>query len=355
MKVYQRLKHGAGKWRYEAIDEGVGKRTGHLTPPFFARVTVNGKQQWHKLDGETFAAAKEQAERAAHVLIAERRGLTVAEAECIGNRIPLKAAVEHYLELKAGKARKTLSQYRLTLEQFVEASGVRFIDEVSIGILRKYKKHLESEGYAGKTCDTRLNIVYFMLKKFKHPARLPADEMPIVEEEPAVAYEDAELKKLFAAMDDEERIRYKFFLGSACREQEVTFASWQDVDFEKKLFHVRKKPEVGFTPKTHESRTVPLPTSLVEALQARRKNADPAVRWVFPNANGKPDGHFLRKLKQIARRAGLNCGHCAACKDRDECENFFLHRFRKTAATRWNEAGIPVRTIQHYLASLSYL
>jgi integrase len=57
--------------------------------------------------------------------------------------------------------------------------------------------------------------------------------MPTVEEEVAVPYTEEELKKLFDAMDDEERMRYKFFLSTGCRDKEVTFAGWQDIDFNK--------------------------------------------------------------------------------------------------------------------------
>jgi integrase len=65
----------------------------------------------------------------------------------------------------------------------------------------------------------------------------------------------------------------------------------------------------------------------------------------------------------------LNCGHCTttirkgkykwrklvtvSCKTDSVCENITLHRLRKTCATRWSEAGIPVRTIQHYLGHKS--
>ncbi len=91
--------------------------------------------------------------------------------------------------------------------------------------------------------------------------------MPTVEEEVAVPYTDEDLERLFAAMTPEESIRYKFFLGTGCRDKEVTFASWQDIDWTKSTYHVRKKEDVGFTPKSHESRTVPLPKSLVDLLK----------------------------------------------------------------------------------------
>jgi hypothetical protein len=86
---------------------------------------------------------------------------------------------------------------------------------VTEGVLKRFKADLEAEGYAGKTIDTHINVVYFLLKDNKNDARIPTKYMPTIEEEPAVAYSEDELTKLVAAMDDEERIRYRFFLGSA--------------------------------------------------------------------------------------------------------------------------------------------
>ena len=158
-----------------------------------------------------------------------------------------------------------------------------------------------------------------------------------------------------------------FFLGSACREQEVTYAAWADLDFGKGTYTIRSKPDCGFTVKNHESRTVPLPTSLVNALKERRGKVQ--GRWIFVNNAGQPDGHFLRKLKATALRAGINCGQCkteitkgeydkkgkveVSCNTAPVCEHIYLHRFRKTCATRWSDAGVPIRTIQHYLGHKS--
>jgi integrase len=188
-------------------------------------------------------------------------------------------------------------------------------------------------------------------------------------------------------MSGEEKVRYKFFLGSGAREQEVSFASWSDLDLHKGVFTVRAKAEEGFTPKTHESRSIPLPANLVSILKERKKK--PAhSRWVFVNDQGEPERHFLRKLKAVAKRAGLNCGHCTtettdlnkqqrveaftekfgtdparfdeygkqvtlkrtiSCAQHPICQHYFLHRFRKTCATRWSDAGVPVRQIQAWL------
>jgi integrase/recombinase XerD len=364
--IYQRIKVENG-WRYRRVEEGRGKKTGDLEPPFYVRPTTKGRQGWCRLLAENFTDAKQEAEHFDAVLLAKSKGLTVAEAENISNanRVPVKLAVETYLAQKASKARKTVLQYTRTLTEFLEAltlCKVRFLDELTEKVLRKYKEHMEGKRYAGKTIDTRLNITYFLLKKNGIVARLPRDEMPTVEEETAVPYSDEELDKLFAAMDDEQKIRYKFFLGTGCRDKEVTFAAWNDIG--KAEYNVRRKEDVGFTPKSHESRTIPLPASLVEALKARRKK-NPEARWIFVNEEGRPDNHFLRKLKKIALRAGLNCGQCrttmtvgkynhkkeieVSCKTHPVCEHIYLHRFRKTCATRWQEHGIPLRTVQAWL------
>ena len=180
---------------------------------------------------------------------------------------------------------------------------------------------------------------------------------------------DEELKKLWGYLEreglKEELLRYKFLLATGCREQEIMYASWKDLDLDKGEFHVTRKPDVGFEPKSHESRKIPLPTSVIKALREREKNP-PHPRWIFVNGDGNPEGHFLDKLKRIALAAGLNCKHCEttrtvkrygkepaqvklSCKDKPVCEEIYLHRFRKTRATQWAEEGISTRTIQHYL------
>lgn len=135
---------------------------------------------WKTLLAQSFKEAKEEAEHLTDALDAQSRGLTVAEADALtnANRIPILTAIETYLDQKTGKAKKTLAQYRLTLDEFVEAIGSRvcFLDEITENVLRTYKKYMVDQKYAGKTIDTRLNIVFFLLKKNGIAARIPRDE-----------------------------------------------------------------------------------------------------------------------------------------------------------------------------------
>jgi hypothetical protein len=93
------------------------------------------------------------------------------------------------------------------------------------------------------------------------------------------------------------------------------------------------------------------------------------TRWIFTNEHDKPEGHFLRKFKPIAKKAGLNCGHCkttmfdgkyhlrkraeVTCAARPVCEKHYLHRLRKTCATRWLRSGINLMNIKHGWACLA--
>jgi integrase len=358
--IYQRLKLEKG-WRYVRVRTGRGIKTGDLTGPFYLHVVVgqkaNGKpnQQWQRLEGDTLDTAVKSAEEPQPVLDATgREGV---------NQTPIKTAVQNFLaETAKSKGPKTLKAYTLYLNQFLAANPkIRFVKDVTAEVLRGFRDLLTEQQFSVSTIHTRITVVLSFLKKcgVKTEFKL-AEDLPTVDETPAIPYKSEELKKLFAAMNPEDTLSYKFFLGTACRDREVKFAAWGDIDFEKGLYHIRPKKDVGFTVKNHETRVVKMPVELVDLLKARKSN-NPHPRWIFVNEDGGPGTHFLRKLKRIALKAGLNCGHCkttiqgveVTCATDPVCEHIYLHRFRKTCATRWEQHGVPIRTIQYLLGHKS--
>jgi integrase/recombinase XerD len=148
---------------------------------------------------------------------------------------------------------------------------------------------------------------------------------------------------------------HMFFVGSGARERVVMFATWRDVSFERGVFAITEKndAELKWTPKDQEQGEIPLPDELVERLRKRRERY-PDTRLIFPGPNGEPDGHFLRVIKRLALKAGVNCGECTnrkakSCKTHPVCERAILHRFRKSFASAHAAAGVDVRTIQSFL------
>jgi integrase/recombinase XerD len=373
-RIYIRRKEPGRGWRYKAVPKAAGRRpTGEPGAKFHVRYPdAFGKFVWSQAydsfeEAEKEAAGLELNARAVAI------GLTVEEFKDRANskRTTIKHAIEHFLsDARKTKKPKTVVGYTHNLEQFQESlDGIRFVDEITKKALTRFRDFLAEKGYEARTQHNRLMTVLSLLKKNKIKTEFSlTSDLPEFEEEPAVPYEPAELKKLFAAMTPEEVIRYKFFLGTACREKEVTYAAWPDVDFARGLYHIRRKPDVGFTPKKHESRDVKMPTELIELLLERKKHA-PHSRWIFVNDEGRPDNHFLRKFKRIALRAGANCGNCVAawtagryhttrsiettCKVHPVCEHHYLHRLRKTCASNWEAKGVPVRTIQYMLGHKS--
>jgi len=109
----------SGSWRFRKIKEGRGIKTGDLRGTLYARPFVNGRQRWQRLNSENFADAKREVADLPDKLKAQVMGVTVEESK--SNRTLIKVAIETYLEQKSTKAKKTVSQYKNTLEQFIEA------------------------------------------------------------------------------------------------------------------------------------------------------------------------------------------------------------------------------------------
>jgi integrase len=119
------------------------------------------------------------------------------------------------------------------------------------------------------------------------------------------AYNPEELAKLFAAMTPEEYSRYLFLVRTGCREQQVEFATWRDIDLSNLRYAVtgEGKSDVAFIPKNHEGRQVPLTTEFGSLLAEHKKHAI-SNRWVqirFVHIGGaKP-----RRPSAAGRRASL--------------------------------------------------
>jgi integrase/recombinase XerD len=372
LAIYHRPKTGGAYRPYKRIEERRGVKTGAFEGPFYIRPTYSdGRQPWVKLDAATFEQAKAERNR-------KGSGEQIA-AETPGNRVAVGAAIGSFIDSKKRKSPATQQNYTAILNEFLDYLPVKFIDEITSKVLDGYITWLEKERKAApKTIKNKTQVVIFMLKfaGVQKPTTLVKDLVPVVEEEPAEPYNQKDLETLFEYMekskDQEAYQRYMFFLVTACREKEVAHAQWKDIVVKGSVPHFvvqaksyqKANGERGaFSPKNHERREVPLTRELVDMLTARKKTSK--SDWIFPNENGDPEGHFLRKFKKIAFEAGLNCGKCRTTRREGRydkvvvekrCDTFnegcalhYLHRLRKTRATFWHTHQVPLRTIQYYL------
>lgn len=359
-----------GKWKFCPVSEASNGRL----EPGYAR--VNGRREYHEegtyyvrwYEGSkprfenvgkdpTFAAAQRLRREA--LLNGEHSKTLEALADPSKKRLTLADAIAAYIvRVRVSRSDKTQNEFELMLPEFAEVCGKKYVDDVRGEDLMQYAAKLRYQGFADRTVENRVSRVSCFLKKNGITELLDErDRQSLKPDEKVVeAYNTEELKLLFAACDEEEKIVFHFFLGSGCREAEVAHATWRDVNFHDKTFTVHSKRKQGFGPKDRAERTIPLPDSLMSALKAWRKKRPDNV-YLFPNQDGRPNGHFLRMLKKLAKKAGLNCGECKnvgeqkkqSCRTAAVCGRFELHKFRRSFATMHHEAGVPVRTIQDWL------
>jgi integrase len=163
-------------------------------------------------------------------------------------------------------------------------------------------------------------------------------------------YEQTQIDDLRAAADDGMRMAIDLCWQLGLREREATHAEWDDIDWAHKAFRVQGKirEHYRFAVKDSEQRDVPIPVKLLARLKAWRK-VHPDTRLIVGNSDNRPEGHLLRKLKALARNSNLNCGKCEGCQREGslaECEQFELHKFRRTFATTLLRNGVDLATVQ---------
>jgi integrase/recombinase XerD len=241
----------------------------------------------------------------------------------------LEKTVLEFIERREKAGRST---YRHALGEFLRCVGDKKLQNVTRLDLEKFEVWLLNRRAHDRTVDNKLTNVITFLREHKitdvvHHRKYTKKKV--------VSYRPDELHAMFNAAEDDDWLLFQFFLGSGARDQEVQTATWHDINFVEGIFTIRDHPEFDFTPKDAEEREVPLPDYLLAALKERLLATKGDL--IFPNGEGKPDGHLLRRLKALAQRAGL---------DPDDC---ILHKFRKSYATIQHRAGVEAVTIQHRL------
>ena len=144
-------------------------------------------------------------------------------------------------------------------------------------------------------------------------------------------------------------MRVCILLGLKCglRDQELMHLEFTDLNWEAKTLRVRAKEAWGLLPKAWEQRDIPIPDDLLEELRQWQKDRA-GQAMVLGTRNRKPNTKLLRTLKRLVHRTGLNCGRCERCRKRNECQEYTLHRFRRTYLTTLLRNGIDLRTVQAY-------
>lgn len=304
---------------------------------------------------------------------AKKAGVVVLDT---GNRKTLPATAAAYIsDAEDRGANEAAVQARLVTEEFRRAVKKTYIDELTREDILRFIKALRKGGNADRTVSNKFKRMKSWLL-FAGLDRETFPPEPKYEKKLPTTYTRDEISGILGAADDYMSLAIGLALKCGLREQEIAFAIWSDIDEHTKTFRVRSKKledvysserakqirrereeqaeETGkpidtvyaFKVKDSEQRDLPIPDGLLEDLKSWRAGHKGA-RLILGNKKDEPERHLLRKLKQTARRGGLNCGHCSGCAQKNrECYRWELHEFRRTYGTTLLRNGMDIRTVQ---------
>jgi integrase len=323
-------------------------KTGH----YELRSFEGSNTKWTRLDGnatDALAALKVAQKRSVATAMAVDAGVQVVLDPM---RIPLRDSYRRFVHAALDRGSKEAAEvYERTLEDFFSGCSKIYADELTHDDVLKFHAQMRKRGLADRTIHNRhLYLRSFLLSLGFSAVKLDAiagKRAPKFEKTMPEIYEPDDLKPFFKSLDsDYDRLLFDVLLTTGLREREGMHLEWPDISFAHKTLKVKSKPRYGHKIKDSEEREMPLTKELVEQLQAYRK-ANPDGRLVFGKLGGQvdePDGHLLRRLKSLVRKAGLNCDECSACVASGECEKWFLHKFRATYITMLLRGGMDLRS-----------
>ena len=344
-KLYQRLRIEGYPWVVCRVAKNGSPRPHPDAFQFGVRYTLDGDRKLEPFTTLNEAVANWKSRNVQ--FYAAHNGVAMRQATPTGSepRTTIESAVVTYFAnlVAQGKDPKTIRTYRIAVNGFVASCSKTHIDEIEKQDLFNYMTWLRRQpatkrkhSNPNRTYKNKLLDAVIFLKAFGKERLLKKSEYPAYEEKTVSAHTEAELTTLYAHANENERFLLDFFLSTAVRDGEAAHAEFSDL--KGNVLEIKRKPHLNWKPKQHHCRKITLPQSLVDSTRKREKKSDAPL--LFPNGDGLPNHHLLRHLQNLAKRSGANF-------------HTELHKLRKTAATRWAVAGMPVHVIQRLLGHKS--
>ncbi len=293
----------------------------------------------------------------------------------MGGERSLRETFNAYLaERRHALSERSFSKYKRNLERFFQQTSKRYASQVTREDIIGHLQYLiEDCDLANQTAKSDTIVVLAACRWGGASIKLGRRDWPRIQKRDVEVYDIEDLKTFFTNCDQRELVIFKTFLLTGLRKEEVEHLTWSDVDFRLSTISVagktgplnaQGKPLWKFRPKTHEERTVPIPSELINLLKEHRQRQSKGTLLVFPTKTGRPNRQFLPMCKRIAYEAQLDCGQCTGwlrgttratesqwtqirCSDGPTCANWFLHKFRSTYITEMLRSGVDIRTVQN--------
>jgi integrase len=285
----------------------------------------------------------------------EQQTTAVAEARKAGIKVELdperkslgRSAAEYIKDAEDRQASEAAAQARNVTAEFLELIKRTYIDEVTRDDVFRFHAALRKRGCGDRTVANKHQRLTSWLR-FAGIDKSILPPRPKFEETLPTIYTRDETSTLLSEAGPYMRVALLLGLKCGLREGELSHAEFSDINWSEKTLRVQGKQLWDFKVKTHEQRDVPVPDDLLDELE-RRKAKLPNQSLILGTRTNRPNTKLLFALKNLARKAKLNCDRCEGCKsDRRECQEFTLHKLRRTYITTLLRGGVDLRTVQAY-------
>jgi len=237
---------------------------------------------------------------------------------------------------------------RLVSAEFLRIVKKSYVDEIRREDLFDFHAALRKRGCSDRTVANKHTRVASFLR-FAGVDKKLLPPVPRYDETLPTIYTREQIASILKAADPDMHLVIGLALKCGLRDQEIVYLEWPDIHRQDKVLRVSSKPRYEFRVKDSEERDIPIPDDLLAELKAWQEQ-HPKGGLLFNTKRGYPNRKLLRILKRLAKRAGLNCGQCEGCKSPlKECQEWTLHKFRRTYCTTLLRSGLDLRTVQAYM------
>jgi integrase len=249
---------------------------------------------------------------------------------------------EDYLEYKTqqGKAPRSVARFKAAMDAFgryLQHQGIVAVDRISLTVLEGYKAYrTKTEECREKTAYNDALVLKNAFKWGSKPARAILKVNPALDwetPEPDTPKRRCYTREEVVRLETEVRPWLRPVLTalawSGMRIGELVNLRWKDVDFEKRVMHIRIRED--WKPKGRADRVIPLHSKVEAALRLQRVGE---YAFTGPQGGRLKESWCLHCLKKDQVKLGLAEGD--------------LHGFRRFFATSMMRAGVDVETVRQW-------
>jgi integrase len=258
----------------------------------------------------------------------------------------------------------TVGSYHSTIAHAKRAFGRQQVRRLGPADIADFNNALRERGCSPSTRAKHLRVlgaclqaaVFYRYSESNPVRELPPAHRPRPERKEAAYFENEELPRLFAHLEDApSRTLCLVALKTGMRQGELLGLRWSDVDLEQAVVRVRRSYTGGTlsTPKNRERRDVDLISDVVELLTGWRRESGRASHrdsLVFPGDDGLA---FLMPSVLLRRQLYPAMARASIPRVGPTQEKRTFHSFRHTFAKRALERGAHITWLSRHLGHSS--